>query len=58
MNKMDDITKELIKQAYEDAMLLYGAEHLGKELKAAGIDSNDPEVVSYLKELDKLYGIF
>ena len=55
---MDDITKEFIKQTYEDAMLLYGAEYLAKTLADAGIDSKSQEVIEYLKELDKQFGIF
>ena len=55
---MDDHIKDFIKQVYMDALTKYGAEYMIDTLKNAGINSEDPEVIAYLKELDEMIGIF
>ena len=55
---MDEKTKDFIRQTYHKAIATFDAEYLGETLSQAGIDTNDPEIIALLRELDEYYGIY
>ena len=58
MNILNEETKEIIKKIYLDALTKYGPEYMIDTLRNKGISSEDPEVIAFLQELDKMFGIF